>query len=94
MTKVSDNCNYQLQVCTQMRYAPNPQSCANSGSNVILRALEEAVAANKLNIEVVPTRCLLRCDEGPNVLLSPEGIKWNRVSLDSVKEIISKCKKL
>jgi len=92
MSKDSENCKPQLQVCMQMRYAPNPQSCANSGSNIILRALAEAVAANQLNVDVVPARCLLRCDEGPNVRLSPEGIMWNHVSLDSVNEIISKCK--
>lgn len=94
MSKETNKSMSKLLVCTQMRYAPNPQSCANSGSNVILRALEDAVAANKLNIEVVPTRCLLRCDEGPNVQLSPEGVRWSRVSLNSVNEIISKCKSL
>jgi (2Fe-2S) ferredoxin len=77
-----------------MRYAPNPISCANSGCHLILIALEKAVAANHLVIDVVTTRCLLKCDEGPNIKLIPEGMIWNRATLDTVSEIIAKCKKL
>jgi NADH:ubiquinone oxidoreductase subunit E len=88
------NSKSQLQVCTQMRYAPNPLSCANSGSHLILFALEEAVAANQLAIDVVAIRCLLKCDEGPNIRLIPEGMIWNRATLDTVSEIMVKCKKL
>jgi len=93
MMSGSENSKSQLQVCTQMRYAPNPLSCANSGSHLILFALEKAVAANQLEIDVVATRCLLKCDEGPNIKLIPEGMIWNRATLDAVPEIIAKCKK-
>ena len=75
-----------------MRYTPNAIGCANSGSHLILIALEKAVAANHLAIDAVTTRCLLKCDEVPNIKLIPEGMIWNRATLDTVSEIIAKCK--
>ena len=89
-----DSIRPQLQVCIQMRYAPNPLSCANSGSNMILSALEKEVILNKLDIEVVATRCMLKCDDGPNIKLIPAGIQWNYASLKTVPEIIATCQKI
>lgn len=77
-----------------MRYAPNPLSCANSGSHIILGALEREMMANQLEIDVVATRCMLKCDEGPNIKLIPEGVAWNRASLKTIPEIIAICKKI
>lgn len=92
MRKDLENTKLRLEVCTQMRYAPNPLSCANSGSHHILRALEEAVSTNNFSVDVVATKCLLMCEEGPNVRLQPKGIVWNRVSINALNEIIAKCK--
>lgn len=94
MNNPSINIRQQLQVCTQMRYAPNPLSCANSGSHAILSALGREVMINQLDINVVATRCMLKCDEGPNIKLIPEGVMWNRASLKTISEIIAICKKI
>ena len=88
-----ENTRYRLHVCTQLRHAPNPLSCANSGSQPILKALQEEMLVSHLDVDVVASKCMLMCDEGPSVKLAPFNIKWNHVSISSIPEIIAVCKK-
>lgn len=84
----------RILVCTQKRYAPNPICCANSGSVELLASIKATVAENNLNIEIKETKCMLLCEEGPNVRLNPKGKIWNHASHQTIPDIISSCKKL
>lgn len=89
----SDKSRLRLHVCTQLRYAPNPHSCANSGSETILKVLRDEMLLRPLDVDVVASSCMHMCNEGPNVKLSPFNIKWSHVSVSSIPEIIEACKK-
>ncbi len=84
----------QLQVCTQQRYAPNPNCCANKGSHALLESLRQEALKNNVDVEVVAIRCLLHCDDGPNIKLIPSNKIWNHVSTDLIPSIILECKKI
>ncbi len=92
MNSVRETGRPQLHVCIHLRYAPNPQSCANSGSQQILIELEKAINANNLGVDVVASRCMLRCEDGPNIKLTPANIVLNQVSIDSIPLIVAICK--
>jgi len=82
-----------LLVCTQVRHAPNPLCCSNSGSITIMHELQKAVEDNHLNIQVLPSRCMMECEHGPNVKLNPVSRVWNKVTIQMIPEIIEACKK-
>lgn len=83
----------QLHVCTQQRYAPNPNCCANKGSNALIEGLRQEALNNNMDVEIVATKCLLRCDDGPNIKLIPSNKIWSHVSAESIPRIIQECKK-
>ncbi len=91
---ITDKIKHELHVCRQMRYAPNPLSCGNTGSETIMVELENEIAKNNLDIEVIPKNCMLMCDVGPNIKLMPEKIIWNKVTLNNIPSIINNCKKV
>lgn len=84
----------QLQICTQQRYGPNPVCCANKESQVLLELLRQEVANNRLDIDLVTTPCLLRCDDGPNIRLLPGNKIWSFVSIDTIPDIVLTCKEI
>lgn len=84
----------QLLVCTQKRSAPNPLCCSNSGSEMLLAELRKAALENNLHIDVVETKCMLLCEDGPNIRLNPAGKIWNQASMQTIPQIIDTCKKL
>lgn len=83
----TNNSRPQLLICTQKRYAPNPLCCANSGSESLLIELKKAAAENSVNIDILETKSMLPCKEGPNVRLNPIGKFWNRVSIHTIPDI-------
>jgi (2Fe-2S) ferredoxin len=83
-----------------MRQGPNPVSCGNSGSMELLEQLKTEVLKHHLDVDVIPTKCLLLCEYGPNVQFVQDGKKslmggnvWNKVSTNSFPEIINFLKK-
>lgn len=78
----------KLFVCTQLRHAPNPHSCGNSGSDEIATRLEQAIRQSGLAVEVERTSCMSMCVNGPNVRLLPTGKNWHRVDAKAVDEIV------
>ena len=84
----------QLFVCTQKRSAPNPLCCANSGSEALLVELKRVASERNLNIDILETKCMMLCEDGPNVRLNPVGKVWSQVSNQTIPEIIEASKKL
>ena len=64
--------------------------CVSGGSNAVYEALKAEVARNKLDdVEVDFTGCHGFCEQGPNVVIEPEGIFYTHVGPDDATDIIS-----
>jgi predicted metal-binding protein len=90
---------YELQVCTQMRYGPNPVSCGNKASQQLIGGLQQTLAAEYLHIAVVPVPCMLLCEHGPNVRLAQAGKHmlmnadvWHQVSPEKFPVMLQEIK--
>ena len=78
----------QLLVCVQQRHAPNPTSCANSGSLALAETLARMLAERQAPVALVRTGCMGMCLKGPNVKLVPQGLVWNGVQASQATEIL------
>lgn len=81
--------NRKIQVCTQIRYAPNPHCCGHGGGADLIPVLAEQIKTHALDVEVEQTSCMLMCAKGPNARLVPDGKVWNQVSENTIPEIIN-----
>lgn len=93
-----DTTHWQLQVCVQRRYAPNPTSCAHGGSEVLLSSLREAIHAAQLPVVVMPVSCMLQCEQGPNIKLCASNAamgqhqqRWHKVQDADIATIVTYC---
>ncbi|MDZ5460301.1 (2Fe-2S) ferredoxin domain-containing protein [Azohydromonas lata] len=77
-------------VCSQQRPPGHPRgSCAAKGASPLLQAfwgeLQKRQAYDK--IAITYSGCLGPCDNGPNVLVYPDGVLYSGVSAADVTEI-------
>ena len=75
-------------VCTQEK-PEGVASCPHRGSPGVLQALEREIASQGLDDEVQVTTCgcLGLCDNGPMMIVYPEGVWYHKVSEEDVPEI-------
>ncbi len=75
-------CN--IMVCTGT-------GCTSSESPKIAEALEKALKKAKMDkeVRVVRTGCFGLCEQGPIVMVFPEGACYTKVTVEDVKEIVS-----
>ncbi len=80
---------YHVFVCTQQK-PEGVSSCPKNGSLQVLQALEREIAAHGLDNEVQLTTsgCLGLCDEGPVLILYPQGTWYRRVKEEDVRGIV------
>ncbi len=66
-------------------------SCTSKQSPLLIKKLEDGIKRNKLDkkIQVITTSCLGLCEEGPIVVVYPEGAIYSNVSIIDVDEIIN-----
>ncbi len=78
-----------LFVCTQQKPEGVP-SCLASGSLAVLDTLDREIQAHGLRSEVQVTTsgCMGLCDEGPIMVVYPEGTWYRRVQASDVAEIV------
>jgi NADH:ubiquinone oxidoreductase subunit E len=81
-----------LFVCTQKRYAPNPECCANNGSLEILMELKQKSRLMNMQLQIVESRCMLMCEIGPNIRFTTTGKIWNKVTSQMIGDILEQCK--
>ncbi len=81
---------YHVLVCTQTK-PEGVTSCSASGSKRVLDALNREVQSAGLENEVQVTTCgcLGLCDDGPIVIVYPDGVWYRRVTPEDVPEIVS-----
>ncbi|MGE5204776.1 MAG: methyltransferase [Chlamydiota bacterium] len=82
--------SFHLFVCTQQKPEGAP-SCPAAGSFQILQALDRELQACGLagSTQVSTCGCLGLCDEGPMMIVYPEGIWYRRVKPEDVAEIVT-----
>src|ERR1035437_10002861 len=81
---------YHVFVCTQTK-PEGVTSCSASGSKRVLDALNRETQAQGLENEVQVTTCgcLGMCDDGPIVIVYPDGVWYRRVTPEDVPEIVT-----
>jgi NADP-reducing hydrogenase subunit HndC len=64
--------------------------CISSGCKAVLTKFRSELKAHNLEdeVNVVETGCIGTCDLGPVIVIYPEGVFYQKVSVDDVKEII------
>lgn len=77
-------------ICTQEQ-AEGGASCRSHGALKVLRAIEREAGSQRLEdqVQVTACACLGLCDEGPIVVVYPEGVWYRRVKEEDVPEIMS-----
>jgi (2Fe-2S) ferredoxin len=79
-----------LFVCTNRRDPENPKgSCAQSGSEEVVKKLKEALKTRGLanRLRACATGCLDLCEVGVTVLQEPDHAVYGRVTVADVEEI-------
>jgi (2Fe-2S) ferredoxin len=77
-------------VCTQQRPALHPRgSCAASGATAVLQAFwaEQQRRQAYDAVAITYSGCLGPCEGGPNVLVYPEAVLYQKVTAADVAEI-------
>ncbi len=80
---------HHIFVCTQQK-GEGVTSCAASGSFMLLEALGKSLQAEELDDEVQVTTCgcMGLCDEGPVMVVYPEGVWYRKLGAGDVSEIV------
>ena len=68
-------------VCTNV-------DCASRGSNALLEEFKTQLSAANSPVDVKSYLCFGACQEGPNIVLYPEGTWYMGVQKDDVGEIV------
>jgi len=79
----------QVIVCINHRANPTLPSCAARGSRQLADSLEQEIRDRGLDIHVTRLPCLGRCEEGPNLKLSPGGQYINHVTEGDLEQIMA-----
>lgn len=78
-------------VCTNRRPPESPRgSCAAKGSEDLVAAFKRELAAHGLagTVRANASSCLDACEQGPSVVVYPEGVWYGRVTVEDVPEIV------
>jgi (2Fe-2S) ferredoxin len=82
---------YHVFFCCNQR-EPGATCCNNHGAQALRDYAKDRVKALKLNgpgkVRVNSAGCLDRCDDGPVIVVYPEGIWYTYVDKDDIDEIV------
>lgn len=82
---------HHLFICTNQRPPGHPKgSCGERGCQQILLALQEEIDRQELfeTVKINTTNCLGPCQQGPSVVVYPEGVWYARVTEKDVQELV------
>jgi (2Fe-2S) ferredoxin/predicted O-methyltransferase YrrM len=80
---------HHIFVCTQEK-PEGVTSCPGNGSLRVLRTLERELGSQGLDneVQVTTSGCLGLCDDGPIMIVYPEGVWYHKVQEEDVPEIV------
>lgn len=79
-----------LFVCINRRDADNPKgSCANKGSEELVKKLKEALVKRgaQSRVRACSSSCLDLCESGMSIVVEPQHVAYGNVTLGDVDEI-------
>lgn len=78
-------------VCTNQRSEGTRPSCGEAHGLALVAALKKAIKDKGLNTEVRAQKagCLDICEYGPSLVVYPDGVFYQHVSLADVEEIVT-----
>lgn len=78
-------------ICTNQRPAGSRVCCGEQHGLALVAAFKKAVKDNGLLAEVRAQRagCLETCEQGPSIVVYPEGVFYGKVQLSDVDEIVN-----
>lgn len=81
---------HHFLICMNQRPAGHPRgSCGALGAQSVFEAFRtEVETRNLLDVMVTGTSCMGPCDQGPTVVVYPEGVWYGKVSAADVPEIL------
>lgn len=82
---------HHLFICTNQRPPGHPKgSCGERGCQRILLALQEEIDRQELfeTVKLNTTNCLGPCQQGPSIVVYPEGVWYGRVTEKDVQELV------
>ena len=80
-----------LFVCTNKMPSDHPLGCCHDrGSREIIKRLEEVLATRGLaeTVRVSNSGCFAKCENGPNMVVYPDGVWYGHVAPDDIDEIV------
>ncbi|MGO8757376.1 MAG: methyltransferase [Terracidiphilus sp.] len=82
---------FHLFVCTQQKPESIP-SCAAAGSLAVRDELDRQIRERGLSgdVQLTPCGCMGLCEEGPILLVYPDGVWYRRVQVSDVSEIVDR----
>jgi (2Fe-2S) ferredoxin len=81
--------DHHIFVCASFRGLEAKGKCIKKDSMQLIAYMQEELADRGLNVMVSSTGCLNLCEEGPVVIVYPQGIWYRDVSSeDAVDEIL------
>lgn len=77
----------KVQFCIQHRPGPGA-SCAGRGSLELMEAFSAMLQDAGIDAGIETVNCLVRCEQGPNIRLLPDGTCWSRATGQTLGEIL------
>lgn len=78
-----------ILVCGNIR-TDGRMSCGPNGGTDLKDRLKEMCKARNLPVRVVQSSCLGKCDDGPNIMITPANVWLSKVTMNDVDEIVKK----
>ena len=81
-----------IYVCTNVREEDGRPACGLRGSEAICLALKDEVKKRGLKgkIRAMKSGCMDFCEQGPNVMVFPDGVRHSEVTLEDVPALAEK----
>lgn len=78
-------------VCTNKKEDPSKPCCASRKSEDIVSKLKQVVREKNLKdqIRVSRTGCMGKCENGPNIMVYPEGIWYSNVKEEDLQFLLA-----
>jgi (2Fe-2S) ferredoxin len=78
-------------ICTNQRPVGARVSCGEENGLALVAAFKKLIKEKNLSTEIRAQRtgCLEACEQGPSLVVYPEGVFYAKVQLSDVEEIVS-----
>ena len=79
-----------LTKCEKHLFLCNGSSCSENGAEDVIKTIRDEIRAHGLHDQIHTTRTLCngRCDDGPIVIVEPEGLWYKQVGIKGAKKIV------